>query len=464
MWQWSAAEAAWKTIDTTEATTAERAPLTHGEFDGQVYDGILDQRFASKAARDRAKREKDDEYLSDFLESEDDETTELTYEGQLDILTRKGKEKKRKFAETFVVTQKEGQYQLSDPHQRKIYSAHRTTKKSKIVDSSRQHLVLIGQQQLRMGEGTGHYVQPGGNTRPETIKEPDAAYEKFFETLKILGNDAVADALYLAATGSARDKSAARLTDAEAAAMALYYINNDAAEIESKLGKRTQLTEHLSKFAGISGLAEQSRAFEAVDTRKEEEEEAPYDASLFVKQGLLSVSKGTHTLKEMFYKGKKGSESIFLGAPTQDTKGAITGGSEQLRDPFGNRKALERQMALFKPNKREYKKQLNDLRTGTKVSAPKLTKEHAEAQKKKMDAERLKSAQALTARIKRIPLPAEKSEVLDFTTDRSGPIKKHQAEIARLKRVWASDSAVLEELARAQSALNDKAKAAKALL
>jgi hypothetical protein len=113
-----------------------------------------------------------------------------------------------------------------------------------------------------------------------------------------------------------------------------------------------------------------------------------------------------------------------------------------------------------KSNKREYKKQLNELRTGTKVSAPTLSKEKIEALEKQQDAERLKSAQALTERINKIPLPAERKEVLDFLNERSGPIKKNQGQITRLKKLWAADSAVLAELARAQGELDKKAAAA----
>jgi hypothetical protein len=378
----------------------------------------------------------------------------LTEEQQMDILIGKGLLQKRRFVDLNVTTGKTGQFLLHAPHMRKVYSAHRATNKTKLLDITSQHLTLIGQQQIRMGEGTGHYVQPGGNPeRPKTVQEPAAAYGDFFEDLKKLGSDPVAKDLFLAATGREL-KSTGTLTDSDAASLVLYYFNNDAKEIEDKLGKRTPLTEHLSKFSAIAGIAEQSRAFEGTDSRTGKK--IPYDASLFIKQGLHAVIEGTHTLQAMFYAGPSGSQSIFLGGPTQNKEKKITGGAEQLRDPFGNPVALGRQLALFSKNKKVYKKQLNKLRIATKIAMQELSNEKIVELEKKAADERLLKAQNLTKAIQAISLPEESSGFLDFLNDRSGEIPKKKAEIKKLRKQYASDTDALAELDTAEDELTSK--------
>lgn len=411
-----------------------------------------------KRKKEEAFPESDSDLESEFSEASDDEKIELDAKQKFEILTAKGRRKRLKLRTKNVAT-KEGVFSGSDLRSRKIYAAHRSSKSSLVSNINKQELLQIGEQTVRIDTGTGYFIVPGGNKekRPPGIKEPPGDYESVFEAMKKMGKDPNAAPLYKLATGSdLGDKDA--LADAEIAAMALYYINNDAAQIQVNLGQRTQLTENLSKLTAITTISELARALEAT----KEGEEIPYDATLLVKQCFWVVMQGQKTLKEVFYEGKGGKESIFLGAPSEKHSGIS--GADRLRRPHSYRQPLEKQMGIFPSNKRKYIQQLNAFRSKSTVKAPALTAEQQKALQKKYQQEQVKEARDLVQEIQDVDVPHDSSKILGFLTDRSGAIQKLRGKIRKLRRRFAGNKEAIELLDEAQRKLKKKEKRAQEVL
>lgn len=406
--------------------------------------------------RKRLEEEADD---SEFEPSDDDETTELTASEKVKVLSKQGAKKRSRLLTRTI--EKEGKkFPMHDPRSRKVYSAHRSSRKAgSVSDITRQENLLIGPQVLRVGEGTGYFIQPGGNksTRPEGIKEPPADYSGLFEGMKLMGNDPNSAALYKLATGRELTKKST-LSDEAVAAIALYYMNHDASVIHASL-KRSQLTEHLAKLTIITNISEFARALEATGDKAE----MPYDATLLIKRGLQVVAEGTKTLREVFYQGKGGEKSIFMGAPSQENSPSKIGGAEVLRNPLSYIPRLERQMSIFPNRKKEYKASLNALKSQARIALPEMTEERRSELEESYKAEQVAQARALVREIKSLALPTSGLEVNDYVNTRGGPIKKYTSRINAMRKTYADNKAALKALTTARSELKKKEEAAKAV-
>lgn len=354
-------------------------------------------RAAAEVAPEQSVKPEADEYLSDYPPSEDDERTTLTAQEKLAILRKRGSKKRKRLGKLDLGDADQIQ-DVSDPHARKIFSARRAA--GSLGDAK----TAIGKQQFRIGLGKGHFLQAGGNKedRPENVKEPPSSYGDILPAIMSFGKkDSEADSIFKALTSEDR-ATGTEFSDAETARLLYHYAQNDVKEIEKKLEDekigRTPLTEHLSKLTAITGLSEQARGFEA---------DPPYDASLFIKHGLAVVAKGERSMNEMFYRGHKGGESIFLGAPTD-------GGADQLRDPLKHPEALERQMSIFPHNKGEFKKSLNELKTKTQSTFPALTPEKAEQQAKRAADIEVEKAEMLKRQIEALKPPDGFYDLMNF--------------------------------------------------
>ena len=403
---------------------------------------------------------------SELSESEDDDLVSLTSEQKLKIMIKKGKHKKRKLLESAIERKQQG-LTLNDPRHRKVFSAHRSnaTKESMLIsDINKQEYFRLGSQNIRLGDGRGHFIQPGGNEdRPKNIKEPSADYHDFFEELKLLGKDENAAKLFKLITGSELgDKS--NLTDAEIAIMLLYYMNNDAGTITEALGSRSQLTEHMSKFTAISCLSEFMRGFEATENKSE----APYDTTLLIKQGLTCVASGSCTLQDVFYKGQGGKESFFLGAPSGIKAPDKIGGAVYLRDPLNPdyKPHLDRQMGLFPDNKGEFKKKINSYKSNTNVPLPQLSDEARQQMEVRHKAEQVQNANNLLMRAGELQVPNHIAELNDFLngSSKNSFLRKYRDEAKKLRKQYKNNEDALAVLKQVDLTLNQKAKKAKAIL
>jgi hypothetical protein len=273
--------------------------------------------------------------------------------------------------------------------------------------------------------------------------------------MKKMGKDLNAAPLYTLATGREQTlKSTGDLSDPQIARMAYYYVDNNASVIEQALGRRTQLTEHLSKFTTISNVSELGRSLEA--TGESGEENLPYDATILVKKGLKEIAEGKITLKEFYYAGQGGQDSIFLGAPSEKESGIS--GAEQLRSPFKHSRALKRQMDIFPDNKREFKKELNALKTNSKTSFSKITEEEEREIENSRINEQVEEADKILNEIKEIEPPSTVFEVGDFLRDRRGPIKHYTTLINKKNKQFSGNSEAISKLVKAIKALMSKKK------
>jgi hypothetical protein len=401
-----------------------------------------------------AARMKEDPYWSDFSDSDDDDR-EMNAEERMNYLMERGRKKKAALTK-MEVTADQDTFVLDQPHRRKIFAARRTNQDPRI-DVDQLQSVRVGQQALNIQAGTGHFVTPGGNVRPEGIKEPPAEYKELFEQLMGLGNDSNAAPL-CALLGIKKPEAGGKLTDYQVAALALYYMNNDVKEIEKSLKKRTQLTESLSKLVTIFGVAEQSRSFEA----EANGELMPYDVSLFLKAGLTRVIKGDASLEQVFYQGKGGVDSIFLGAPSEKHSPLRIGGAAQLRNPLGHSTALARQMEIFDKKKGRFKRQLNTLKTTSKSSIAPLTAKKQKEQAKKVASAQVETANTLLHDIGQLEIPDDLNEFLNNKS--RSPLAKYAREIKAYETKWAGNKDALAVLEAAKKALNQKRKTAQAKL
>lgn len=331
-----------------------------------------------------------DPFFSDYSSSEDD-SAELTYEEQFEILTTYGEYKPEALGELSLP--KSGKvFVLDNPHIRKSFAAHRTTEGDKFVDIDRLHTGQIGHQFLNLQSGRGHFVTAGGNPdRPAKMKEPPADYRQAFGLLKEQGKDKNARKL-LAAAGDKSEIVGGKLSNRQVAAIVLHAMNNPF----STALPRTQLTESLGKLLGIF-MSETARAFEAT--------KGAYDASVLIKAGLQRVIDGTVTLDDVFFSGTGGSESMFLGAPSKEHSPSDVGGAEQLREPLAHKPALRRQMSLFPTRKRDFKAFINRSKTGTAATLPKVTKPEMQRAKQAEKASQLKAAKGLLERARGLTVP-----------------------------------------------------------
>ncbi len=404
----------------------------------------------TSAKKEKARLFSDLEDDSDYAASDDDEKVELNDEQRLRILMRQGKLKRRRL-EGGKLKIKESKFELHDPRSRKALIAHRQSKTSKLSRLDKQEYFWLGEQTIRLGEGTGYFIQPGGNEREEGIAEPPAEYNALFEQMKRMGNDKNASRLYELATGKTRGNDET-FTDSELATLALYYMNNDASAIARQLGSRSQLLEHLGKFTAITGISEFGRSMEAVDGK----DEVPYDATLLVKQGLMSVISGKKTLKQVFYEGKGGENSIFLGAPSEKHSSKKLGGAEILRNPFRYEANLRRQMEIFPTNKKEFKSALNRLKSQSAFELPSITEEDLKKQEELVALEQSTAANQLLERINGLTLPERVEDRNKFLNEGSGEIHKIRGTLKKWKKAFAGNKIALAVVMKAEAALNKK--------
>lgn len=429
---------------------------------GDVEPEILDNPLKRKRGPNEEEEDDSDDNFSVYSLDEDDESiNDLTHTAKMSIIMDKGKEKQKSFKRKKFDTDDKG-VPLHEPYARKVYSVHRSSGDSRFSNINNQELISVGQQILRLGEGTGYFMQAGGNQdeRQEGIKEPDSDYHNLFEGLKGMGGDKNAQPLYQLAWNqwvSTEEGSTAKfveetLTDAQVALMVFHYFTNNVQELESKLQGRTQLTETLSKLIAIFGVSEMCRSLEGKD---EKEKPSPYDVTLLIKQGLLKVMEGKLTLQAVFYQGQGGENSIFLGAPSQKNSSKEVGGSDQLRYPFYYDKALERQMGIFSNNQREFKEELNSLRSSSDFKLPELTVEDEQKAQAMVAQQQVQNVQALIDEINRIEVPGE-NYINEFLNEPNGTIKKFTKNINKLAKQVKGNEEALEKIKEARGALKQK--------
>lgn len=316
-------------------------------------------------------------YSSEVEDSSDDETTELDAKQKLNILINLTASNMGILRSSGLDTKK-AEHRFDEPLHRKIYAADRSLPEPKIADLTTQDYYSIGEQKLRLGKGRGHFIQAGGNAeRGKTIKEPPAEYNKMIEAMLKMAKDPSAASLYKLATGADLDDKEA-FEDRELAAIMLYSLNHNVSNSHSV---RSNLTEHLQKFVSVVGISELSRSFEAgggkgeTSEKKSEKNEKEsvsggYSAETLVKMMLRLVMDGkVASLQAVFYEGKGGMDSLFLGAPSAEHSGNQLGGATVLRDPLAYGDNLERQMRHTPDNKKAFKTLLNAVSSG---SAPEL--------------------------------------------------------------------------------------------
>ncbi|MFF2533824.1 hypothetical protein ACFVS2_33880 [Brevibacillus sp. NPDC058079] len=272
---------------------------------------------------------------------------------------------------------------LSDPGKRKVYAIKRSLLNKSIGGAPDQEF-RIGDQWLRVSNGTGNFIGDGTN-KPErekvtevtkhTIQHPLGDYKNLITKMQGMGSDPAVVELYRLAKNDGNElKEKGKLSDNELATLMLFYLDEN---VSDKYKGRTSLTEHLQKFAAIASIAEETRSYEAIN---DEREATPYSALEIIKHDLRNVSKSIYTLDEVFYKGTNGKGSRFPGAPTD-------GGADALRYPFSSKhqEKWEEQMRDFSGNKKEFKSELNSVVSNSRLSLPELSAEQIEEQNKKRE-------------------------------------------------------------------------------
>lgn len=381
-------------------------------------------------------RKDDEDDVSDFSESDDDSRSTLNAFGKQRLLIKKGRHKKKKLAA--VKLEKEtasSRFRLDTARRRKALAVHRLKRTTGISDVDAEEYVDVGKQTLHIGKGTGFFIMPGGNVRPPAVKEPPSDYNALFTQMQGLGKDPAAALLYKKAAKVELPSGATTLSDPQIAAMALFYMNANASQLETELGQRTQLTEDLSKLTTITGFSEFSRSMNATETGTPTAMESPYDASLFVKRGLLKVSKGEGSLQNTFFQGPGGQDSVFMGAPSKENSPSKIGGSEVLQNPFLYPDRLERQMSIFPDLKKDFKTSLNELKSTTSASdLTALTPSDLTLLETKAKQQQKADAVKMLEAVKKVKIPTASFDKLSFWADSDGYIQKQRKMLATMMR------------------------------
>lgn len=303
------------------------------------------------------------------------------YKQKLELMVKKGKKDVEELKNKNLG---DGILDFNDPAKRKAYAIKRSLLNMTKGGAPDQEF-KIGAQNLRISNGPGNFIGDGIN-KPERdkvtevtghiIQHPQGDYKNLITKMQGMGSDPAVIELYRLATGGGenRIKKKGVLSDDELATLMLFYLDENVSDMYKE---RTSLTEHLQKFAAIASIAEETRSYEAINDKGEA---TPYSALEIIKYDLRNVSKSIYTLDEVFYKGTKGKESRFPGAPTD-------GGAEALRYPFSaeHQKKWEEQMRDFSGNKKDFKSELNSVVSNSRLSIPELSPEQIEEQNKKRE-------------------------------------------------------------------------------
>lgn len=390
---------------------------------------------------------------SDLSDSDDDSTVELDHKKKLEYMIKSGKKTKNRLKKIKIERDKDSEkFNLDSEEKRKALAIHRMEGKTEISDISQQETVNVGKQNLRIGGGTGFFIQAGGNERSTDIKEPEAEYHKLYPELLGLGKDKVSKNLFnLATKKELRDKS--ELGDVELAPMIMHYMSSNVDDMEKELGERTQMSENLSKLTLITDFSEFSRGMKS--------DEHPFDASLLVKQGLRKIAEGEVSFEEMFYKGEGGENSIFLGAPSKTHSSDNIGGSELLQNPLEYDERLKRQMQIFPNKKIEFKQTFNGLKSRDKSKQLEMLSELDEETLKKQQAEQqIREANDLLKEIKNVQIPKAFCDRWNFWSDNKGFINRNEKKIQSMCSRFKGNEKALNILEDAKSQLARKRKKA----
>lgn len=394
-------------------------------------------------------------YSSDVEESSDDETTELDAKQKLRILMNLTASN-MDILRSASLESKKDEHRFDEPLHRKIYAADRSSKVPKIADLTTQDYFFIGEQRLRIGEGTGHFIQAGGNaeTRGKTIKEPPADYDKLVEAMLSMAKDPSAASLYKLATGADLDDKE-KFEDRELAAIMLYYLNHNVSKSHTV---RSNLTEHLQKFVSVVGISELTRSFEAGGS-------SSYSAETLVKMMLKCVIDGTvSSLQAVFYEGNGGMDSLFLGAPSAEHSKDGLGGATVLRNPFAYEENLERQMSRTPHNKKAFKALLNAVSSGSKTELKPMDEKEKARLREDKQALQLNVVRKLVQTIKKTKMPDNVNALNDFLNDAKGTLGKLSKRLKRYTKTYADNPKAQDLIQAGWKALNAKKREALNLL
>ncbi|MDI4645906.1 hypothetical protein [Cohnella hashimotonis] len=418
----------------------------------------------SEKKKRKLEKEPKTKYSSDVEESSDDEASELDAKRKIRILMKVTKSNIGILRSSSLRTKKD-EHRFDEPLHRKIYAADRSRKNPKIADLTTQDYFFIGEQRLRMGEGRGHFTQAGGNAkkRTKTIKEPPAEYDKMIEAMLKMGKDPSAAALFKLATGKELD-SKDSFEDRELAAIMLYALNHNVSKLHSV---RSNLTEHLQKFVSIVGISELTRSFEAggdkdgTSEKKEEEGAASYSAETLVKMMLRLVMDGkVASLQTVFFEGKGGMDSLFLGAPSAEHSGNQLGGATVLRDPLAYEENLERQMSKTPHNKKAFKSLLNSVSSGSSPELKAMDDKEKERLKKDKQTQQTSTVQKLVQTIIDTELPERNHQLNDFLNGANSTLGKFNKRLNQLAKTYADNADALAKIEEGRKAIADKRKEA----
>ncbi|WP_217593664.1 hypothetical protein [Cohnella sp. GbtcB17] len=386
-------------------------------------------------------------YSSDVEESSDDETTELDAKQKLQILMNLTASNMDILRSAFLESTKD-EHRFDEPLHRKIYSADRSSNVPKIADLSTQDYFYIGEQRLRIGDSTGHFIQAGGNaeTRGKTIKEPPPDYDKLVEAMLNMAKDPSAASLYKLATGADLDDKE-KFEDRELAAIMLYYLNHNVSKSHTV---RSNLTEHLQKFVSVVGISELTRSFEAGGS-------SSYSAETLVKMMLKCVIDGTvSSLQAVFYEGNGGMDSLFLGAPSAERSKDGLGGATVLRNPFAYEENLERQMSPTPHNKKAFKALLNAVSSGSKTELKPIDEKEKARLREDKQARQLKVVRRLIQTIQKTKMPKSVFALNDFLNDANGTLGKLSKRLKGYTKTYADNPEALALIRKGWKALAAK--------
>lgn len=214
----------------------------------------------------------------------------------------------------------------------------------------------VGDQRLRGTNNTGFFIGPGGNAdeRGDRIREPPATYrellpaimgamphsllylehlrrsEQLREILPFLGGFAphIAQMAYGPIDGRDAMYGGRALGDAPTAELIFRYLRSNARTDAPP--ERNQATENLGVFAAVTDVSERAR-----------NPGSPY----FIDQNLRAVAGGHGSLEDAFYRGRRGRDSAFPGAPSDDKE--VDGGAQILKDPTKYPKAWDQQKTFL---------------------------------------------------------------------------------------------------------------------
>lgn len=393
-------------------------------------------------------------YSSDVEESSDDETTELDAKQKLRILINLTASNMDILRSASLESTKD-EHRFDEPLHRKIYAADRSRKVPKIADLSTQDYFFIGEQRLRIGDGTGHFIQAGGNseTRGKTIKEPPADYDKLIEAMLKMAKDPSAASLYKLATGADLDDKET-FEERELAAIMLYCLNHNVSKSHTV---RSNLTEHLQKFVSVVGISELTRSFEAGDS-------SSYSAETLVKMMLKCVIDGkVASLQAVFYEGKGGMDSLFLGAPSAEHSGNQLGGATVLRNPFAYEDNLERQMRHTPSNKKQFKALLNAVSSGSTAELKPMDDKEKERLKKEKQALQTNAVRRLVQTIQKTKLPDNLFAMNDFLNDANGTLGRLSKRLNQYARTYADNPDAMSQVRLGRKALAAKKEEAQSI-